>query len=139
MPLRANKWVVWALVLALQLGTFLIATLILHKAAWELVGPYLATFVAPVPIFVLAASFLRKWEALRPSPKLLAFCWSLSAAILVAWVTGANFYYAAEFHLIDPTIDEVAFAMAVCVLSASISMYYTVLPVIVARAVPDHL
>ena len=138
MPLRANKWRIWSLVVTLLLGAFFIAKLILHKAAWDLAVPYLATFVAPVPIFVLVASWLRKWEVRRPPPKLLALCWSLSVAVLVAAVNGAIFYYATEFHLIDPTIGDVGFVMAACVLSASIPVYYMVLPVIVARAAPDH-
>jgi hypothetical protein len=53
--------VIWSLVLALQLGVFLIVTLVVRKTAWEIAGPYLATFVAPGLIFVPVAMGLRKW------------------------------------------------------------------------------
>ena|SRR5579872_6210183 len=133
MPPRTNKWIVWSFVLALNLGLFLIARAVLHKSALELAGPYLATFVTPVPIFVLVASWLRKWETRRPSPRLLALCWSLSVAILVAAVSGALFYYGAKFHLINPTVGDLVYVVTASVLSASFIMYHTVLPVIVAR------
>src|SRR5882762_4490536 len=110
MSLRTNKWIVWTLALALQLGAFLVAKLVLHKTFWELAGPYLVTFVLPIPIFVSVAMWLRKWESRRPSPKLLAFCWSLSVAILAVAVNGAVFYYSTKFRIINPTVGDVLLA-----------------------------
>jgi hypothetical protein len=138
MQLRANKWIIWGLVLALQLGAFLITKLTLHKPALELLLPYLVTFIGPVVALVLVASWLRKWEARGPAPKLLALCWSLNIAILVAAVDGAIFYYGARFHIMKPSVDDVVFVMVACVLSASIPVYFGVIKIIGARASARH-
>jgi uncharacterized membrane protein YhaH (DUF805 family) len=132
--MRANNWIVWGLLLALQLVGFLVTKLTLHKPALELVGPYFVTFVAPVLIGVAIASLLRKWgERRRPPPKLLAFCWSLLVATLVAAIDGAIFYYGVKFEVMNPTVGDIVFVMAACILSASIPAYYRALPTIVAR------
>jgi hypothetical protein len=129
----------WAfgLILALTVVPFLIAKLVLRKTAWELAGPYL-TFAVPQLIFVPVALGLRTWEKRRPSPKLLALCWSLSMAFLVAAIDGAFFFSGIALHLIDlkDAVDVFVFVLAASVLSVSFIAYRQVLPVIAAGA--DH-
>ena len=134
MLLRGNKLVIWALVAVLYLVAFLVTKLVLHKTAWEIVGAFLATFVAPVPIFVLVASWLRKWETHRPPPKLLALCWSLAMALFVAGINSALFYFGAEFHVFDPSVGDFVFVVGMLTLSAALFMYFQILPLIIARA-----
>jgi len=136
---RAGQRLLWGLLLGFHIGLFFLLTLILHKTALTLAIPYLITFVAPVPIFVLVASWLRKWETHRPPPKLLALCWSAMVGLLAATTNGAIFYYGRKLQFFHPSFGEAGFVIAACVLSAAIPMYFRTLPIILARAnAQDH-
>jgi hypothetical protein len=139
MPRQIDNRVAWSLLVVLYLGLFFILELIAHKTAWELAGPYLVIFVLPVPIFVLVASWLRKWEKRKPSPKLLAFCWGLTMAALAAGVNSALFYFGAEFHVFDPTLGDFIYVVGAITFIVALMGYFQVLPIITARANTDLL
>jgi hypothetical protein len=139
MPLLANKWIVWGFIAATNLGMFFLLKMIAHATAWAFAVPYIVTFVLPVPIFVQVAARLRKWEAGKPPPKLLAACWGLAAAVFVAIINSAIFYFGARFRVFNPSLGEIIFVIGACTFSAGIGLYFQVLPMITARANMDRL
>lgn len=135
---KANKWVIWSLIVGLNLGMFFLLKMIAHATVWAFAGPYLITFALPVLILVQIASWLRKWEKHRPTPKLLALCWGLSFALFVAAVNSALVYFSAKFRVFDLNVGEWIFIVGFLTLSAGILMYIQVLPVITARVHLDQ-
>ena len=133
MLLLANKWIIWSLIAGLNIGMFFILKLITHTTVWALSGPYLVTFVMPVPIFVQVAAWLGKWEKHRPPPKLMAFCWGLAMAILVAGVNSWLFYFGSKFHVFEPTIGDFIFVVGFLTLTAAIVGYSQVLQMVITR------
>ena len=105
--------------------------MIAHATVWVFLGPYLITFVIPVPIFVQVASWMNKWEKRRPPPKLIAFCWGSAFAILVAVVNSAIFYFGAEFHVFEPTMGDFIYVVGMCTLTAGIAGYAQALRMVI--------
>jgi hypothetical protein len=133
----AKKWMMWGFVLVLNLVMFFVLRLIAHRTAWEFAGPYLVTFVAPMLIFMLAVTWLRKWEKHKPPPRVLAFCWSLAMAVFVGGINSALFYFGSKFGVFDPDLGDFVFVVGLLTLSAALATYFQMLPMITARANTD--
>jgi hypothetical protein len=129
-------WLFWALgiYLALELGSFFIAALLLKTTVTELLGPYLA-IAAPWIVFAPIIWWLRKREEQRASPTRLARIWGLSMAFFGVAEIAAIVYSGAVLRFITLTADLIA-SLLVLLLSVPILyfvMYYQALRVISTR------
>jgi hypothetical protein len=133
MPPLANKWIVWGLIAALNLGMFFLLKMIAHATMWAFAGPYIVTFILPVPIFVQLAVWLNKWELRKPPPKLMAACWGLAMAAFVGGINSAIFYYGVKFGVFEPDLSGFAFIIGFLALAAGSGMYFQILQMLAAR------
>jgi hypothetical protein len=130
-------WLFWGLgiYLTLELGSFLIAALLLRKTATELAGPYLALAV-PWMVFAPMIWWLRKWEEQRASPMRLARLWGLAMAFFGGAITAAVVYSGVVLSFITPT-DALIISLLIVLFSVPILyfvMYHQALRLISARA-----
>jgi len=130
----SSKWIVWGIIAGLDLGMFFVLKMIAHATVWGFAVPYLVTLVMPVPIFVQISAWLRKWELRRPPLRLLALCWALAVAVFAGGISTAMLYYSAKFGVFHPDLGEYMFVVGLSAISASLGMYFQVLPMITARA-----
>jgi hypothetical protein len=137
MPPQINQKLAWTLVLAIELGGFLITRLVLHRRASELAIPYLVTFVLPLPVVLLATRGLLKWETQRPPPRLLAFWWGLTIGFIPASVNGFIFYYGHALLIFSPEDSAFTFSIAWAAFGGVAMSFYVaysqLLPKIIAR------
>jgi hypothetical protein len=112
---------------------FFLFKMIAHATVWAFAGPYLITFVLPVPIFVQVAAWLNKWELRKPPPKIMATCWGLAMSVFVGGINSAIFYYGVKFGVIEPDLGGFAFIVGFLALTAGVGMYFQILQTLAAR------
>lgn len=97
--------------LALELGSFLIAGLVLKKTVGQMAGPYLA-FAVPAAIIMPLIWWVREWEEQGVTPKPLARRWGLTMVLFVIVISAAVSYSGVHLGLMGRTDAIVGFVTA---------------------------